>query len=202
MAMPTRFRRALCALALTVSTLTACGGGGSSGPAPVDRLIDFAASPACVGADADYTVSTAPPDTVSASRTLPPPFNGTGWRLSGTNRSDDLFIYTKCKLGGLQAGVNYRVGFLVAMLTSAPTGCIGVGGAPGEAVTLHAGVSLTEPLTVRQTDGYFRVNLDRGNQSQGGSQSQALGHIGNTVSTCGARQFADKLLEPPSTLTI
>ena len=80
--------------------------------------------------------------------TLPAPVAGSGWRLSGTNRSDDLFIYVKCKLTGLPTGKTYRVGFSVTMLTNAPSGCVGVGGAPGEGVTLHAGMSATEPLTL------------------------------------------------------
>ncbi|MFY8083477.1 MAG: hypothetical protein ACOVN7_07065 [Rubrivivax sp.] len=185
--------------------LAACGGGQGSEttPAPtVDRLLDFAGSTNCTGADADYTASTAPTNTVSGATSLPAPFAGSGWRLSGTNRSDDLFIYVKCKLTGLQAGQTYRAGFSVTMLTDAPTGCIGVGGAPGEGVTLHAGVSNIEPLTQLQNSGYYRVNLDRGNQSVGGSQSQALGHIGNGVSSCSQRQFAEKTLAPAALLLV
>ena len=165
-------------------------------------MVDFASATTCTGADADYSAATAPPDTISAARSMPSPFAGTGWRLSGTNRSDDLFIYVKCRLSGLQAGVSYRAAFSVSMLTSAPTGCIGVGGSPGEGVTVHAGVSLTEPMTVIQPGGDFRVNLNRGNQAQGGTQSQVLGHIGNTVSTCSTRQFAEKLLAPAAVLTV
>ena len=98
--------------------------------------------------------------------------------------------------------MNYRAGFSVSMVTGAPSDCVGVGGPPGEGVTVHAGVSPAEPLTLRQTDSYFRVNLDRGNQARGGTQSQALGHIGNSVSTCSTRQFAEKVLAPAATLTV
>jgi hypothetical protein len=200
----TRTSARIAGLALSL-LVAACGGGGggSEGPRPalpVALTVDFAASPSCSGADADYTVATAPPDMVSAQTPLPAPFQGQGWRLSGTNRSDDLFIYAKCRLDGLQPQQTYQVAFAVAFLTDAPTGCIGVGGAPGEGVTLHAGATATEPLSQLQNSGDFRVNLDRGNQTVGGSQSQALGHIGNTVSTCSQRQFNAKTLQPDAVL--
>lgn len=183
--------------------LSACGGGEREGsaPAPVlKRLVDFASSPACTGSDADYTAATAPPDTISGTAALPAPFQGQGWRLSGTNRSDDLFIYAKCRLTGLKPQQSYRVGFAVEFLSRAPSGCAGVGGAPGEGVTVHAGATAQEPLTQLKGDGYFRVNLDRGNQTVGGSQSQALGHIGNGSSNCSQSQFATKTLEPAALL--
>jgi hypothetical protein len=187
-------------MALVLAT-AACGGGGGAAPvAPVTLMVDFAAQPVCSGATADYTASTAPPDPISASSPLPAPFQGQGWRLSGTNRSDDLFVYLKCRLTGLEPQQRYQVGFAVSFITDAPSGCIGVGGAPGEGVTVHAGATAQEPLTQLKGDGYYRVNLDRGNQTVGGTQSQALGHIGNTVSTCSQRQFASKSLEPAAVL--
>ncbi|MFM7293666.1 MAG: hypothetical protein ACKO1K_02440, partial [Burkholderiales bacterium] len=174
-----------CVCFLLGAALTACGGGSGSGgssPEPVvKRLVDFSTSPVCIGADADYTAATAPPDTISTMAPAPAPFQGQGWRLSGTNRSGDLFIYAKCRLVGLKPQQSYRVEFAVDFLTSAPSGCAGVGGAPGEGVTVHAGATAQEPMTQLNGNGYFRVNLDRGNQTLGGTQSQALGHIGNSV---------------------
>jgi hypothetical protein len=185
----------------TLAAMTGCGGSEAPAAAPVKLSVNFgAAAPNCSGSDADYTVATAPPDTISGTAALPAPFQGQGWRLSGTNRSDDLFIYAKCRLTGLKPQQNYRVGFVVEFLTAAPSGCVGVGGAPGEGVTVHAGATAQEPLTQLKGDGYFRVNLDRGNQTVGGSQSQALGHIGNAVSTCAQKQFATKTLEPAALL--
>jgi hypothetical protein len=188
----------------TAAALAACGGSGTPGSpdsAPLQLTLNFASSqPACTGGSADYTADSAPPDVVSATATLPTPFPGQGWRLSGTNRSDDLFVYVKCRLTGLPPQRAYKAGFSVEFLTDAPMGCIGVGGAPGEGVTLHAGATAQEPQTVLQGDGHYRVNLDRGNQSVGGSQSQALGHIGNTLSTCNQRQFASKTLQPAALL--
>ena len=183
-----------------VLAMAACGGGGAAPAAPVNLMLDFATNPVCTGATADYTAATAPPDPISASSPLPAPFQGQGWRLSGTNLSDDLFIYVKCRLTGLEPQQRYRVGFAVDIITGAPSGCVGVGGAPGEGVTVHAGATAQEPSTQLAVDGNFRVNLDRGNQSLGGTQSQALGHIGNAVSTCSQRQFSAKSLGPAAVL--
>jgi hypothetical protein len=197
---PAHAARVLASVA-TLAAIAGCGGAADPAATPVKLSANFgAAVPNCTGSDADYTAATAPPDTISGTAALPAPFQGQGWRLSGTNRSDDLFIYAKCRLTGLKPQQSYRVGFAVEFLTRAPSGCAGVGGAPGEGVTVHAGATAQEPLTQLKGDGYFRVNLDRGNQTVGGSQSQALGHIGNGSSNCSQGQFATKTLEPAALL--
>ena len=203
MSTPSSLRRMAAALGVA-SAVTACGGSGAPGSpdsSPMQLTLNFANSqPACTGGSADYTADTAPPDVLSGTAALPAPFQGQGWRLSGTNRSDDLFVYLKCRVTGLPPLRTYKAGFAIEFLTDAPSGCIGVGGAPGEGVTMHAGATAQEPQTVLQGDGHYRVNLDRGNQSVGGSQSQALGNIANTVSTCNQRQFASKTLQPAALL--
>src|SRR5436190_11851118 len=52
--------------------------------------------------------------------------------LSGNNHSDDLFMYIRKKLTGLQPDANYTVVFDVEFASNAPTGAVGAGGAPGE----------------------------------------------------------------------
>ena len=61
--------------------------------------------------------------------------------ISGVNRSDDLFMFYKGQVGGLQGGTTYQVSFQVEFATIAPSGCIGVGGAPGENVYIKAGAT-------------------------------------------------------------
>ena len=90
----------------------------------------------------------APPYVVTEIRPLPAPFSGSGLFSSGTNRSDDLFVYIKTKLSGLSAGTRYRVAVEVQFLTDASAGCFGVGGSPGESVWIVAAVATAEPLTV------------------------------------------------------
>ena len=83
---------------------------------------------------------------VADYRPLPAPLDTSQSALyiAGTNRSDDLWMQYKTEVV-LPPDTNYRVTFSVEIATDAPSGCFGVGGAPGEGVTVKAGVSLIEP---------------------------------------------------------
>jgi hypothetical protein len=194
-------RRAGAALGGLLTLLAGCGGGdggGAPGPAPappvVERSFDFSqGNGGWLSGYADYSPQTAPGDVVADIRTLPAGFAGAGYYLAGTNRSDDLFIYVKTRVGGLAGGRSYRVSAQVQFLSDVPTGCIGVGGSPGESVWVILAASTAEPLTVFNGSDY-RVNLQRGNQGQGGSQGIVLGTIANDVPNCGARQWRTKQL--------
>ena len=149
---------------------------------------------------ADY-----PPDQVdsyeltSDYRPLPPPLESqSALFLSGTNRSDDLFMFFKGSIGGLSPGARYGVTVSVEIATDTPAGCFGVGGAPGESVWIKAGVTAMEPLAVR--DGsYLRMNIDIGNQSAGGTQAVVLGNIANSRSCEQPGQWERKSLPGRST---
>ena len=120
-----------------------------------------------LGGHSDYTSDTQPTDVVVKPRRLPGLFGGYGLYTAGTNRSDDLFIYIKKKFTGFAPNQDYLLTFSVTFLTDAPAGCVGVGGAPGEAVFLKAGAAPVEPLTVA-VDTEYQMNIDKGNQSRGG----------------------------------
>jgi cyclophilin family peptidyl-prolyl cis-trans isomerase len=96
--------------------------------------------------------------------------------LSGTNRSDDLWMSWRKKLTGLAPGSLYEASFDLELASSAPTGAAGIGGAPGESVFLKAGASAAEPRPVADKDGWLRLSVDKGNQSQPGSAASVLGH--------------------------
>jgi hypothetical protein len=187
---------ALASCLMACLALASCGGGGDdAGPQPVALTFDFSAGIAgWSGASADYGTATAPIDVVWAHAALPAPLAGSGFRLSGTNRSDDLFIYVKRPVDGLQPGRTYGVAMQVRLATPAPSGCAGVGGPPGEGVWVHAGATASEPRTVLQGVDDYRVNIDRGNQSVGGSQGVVLGTIANGSIDCLLRRFETKLL--------
>lgn len=107
-----------------------------------------------------------------------------GLYIQGHNRSDDLFMFLKRRLDaqdGVVAGRAYRVEYVIRLASKAPTGCGGVGGAPGEGVYLKAGASPVEPLAVLQADGWLRMNIDKGNQSQGGTAASVAGNIANGI---------------------
>src|SRR5207247_8162051 len=79
------------------------------------------------------------PDEISRSRS--------GFYIQSMNRSDDIFMFSKKLLtteDGLEPNRTYRVSFDVQFASNAQSGCVGVGGAPGEAVYLKAGASANE----------------------------------------------------------
>jgi hypothetical protein len=104
---------------------------------------------------------------------------GSALFCSGNNHSDDLFMFWKGKIGGLEPNRTYRVRFTVEIATSAPRGCVGIGGAPGEGVTVKAGSSSIEPEAVA-VSGTYRMNVDKGEQSSGGADAAAIGDIANS----------------------
>ncbi|MFN3839596.1 MAG: hypothetical protein ACK4RF_02720 [Cyclobacteriaceae bacterium] len=119
--------------------------------------------------------------------TLPPNLNNKGTlkalMLSGNNQSDDLFMFVKKKISGLRPNTQYNVLFNIRLVSNAPTGAVGIGGAPGESVILKAGVTLAEPLKILDGDSIYRMNVDKGNQLEPGEDVINLGHIGVAPNT-------------------
>jgi hypothetical protein len=187
--------------------LQACGGsdGGRSLPEPpgtVERLFDFGQGAAgWISGSADYSTLTAPTDVISEVRSLPNPLTGSGYFQSGTNRSDDLLLYIKSPVGGLQPGVTYQLSARLEFLTDVPSGCLGVGGSPGESVFLVLAATTAEPLTL-MSEGDIRLNIDRGNQATGGSSGVVLGTMGNTVLDCDERRWESKELSTPLSMPL
>ncbi|NDI34065.1 DUF3221 domain-containing protein [Chengkuizengella sediminis] len=105
--------------------------------------------------------------------------------LSGVNRSDDLFMFIKKKVDmsyGLKPNTNYLVNFEFEIASNAPAGAFGVGGAPGESVYVKAGATTEEPSLIIQ-DGYYRMNIDKGNQSTSGKDAIVLGNLAKVSGT-------------------
>lgn len=111
-----------------------------------------------------------------------------GLFLSGQNLSDDLFMFVKRQATGLRPGTNYEVVYDLALASNSPSGCAGIGGAPGESVYLKVGASAIEPEPVVEGNDY-RLNVDKGNQSQGGNNAVVVGHVGNTLQQCTETPF-------------
>lgn len=112
-------------------------------------------------------------------------------RIEGNNHSDDLFMYLKRRLTGLEPNTAYRLHFHLELATQAPRNASGVGGAPGEGVYVKAGASSTEPQTVVDELGDLRMNVDKGNQASGGANALVLGNIAK-ISTVFSDRFALK----------
>lgn len=118
-------------------------------------------------------------------RPLPEPLDTTQNALfiSGLNLSDDLFMFFKQQFIGLAPGQQVKIRYQIRIATNVPQNCMGAGGAPGESVFLKAGTSVTEPRPVIEEDGnqeILRLNVDKGNQSQGGRNAVVLGNIANS----------------------
>lgn len=98
--------------------------------------------------------------------------------LSSVNRSDDVFMYLRRRIEGLKPHTTYQVGFQVQFGTNVAGGLIGVGGAPGESVFVRVGVSLEEPApVVVSSEDYFRLGVEKGNQSADGPSDVVIGNV-------------------------
>lgn len=135
---------------------------------------------------ADYDFSQGGMERIAEPRPLPAEVNPDGDRrgyyLHGFNNSDDLCMYVKKPLGsldGVAPGASYRVEFFVEAASDAPSGCTGVGGSPGDGVYLKVGASATEPVSLLDPIEGVRLNLDKGDQSQSGSEATVAGVIAN-----------------------
>jgi hypothetical protein len=107
-----------------------------------------------------------------------------GFYIQGNNHSADLFMFLKRRLAiedGIIAGQTYRVEYVINLASNAPSSCVGIGGPPGESVFLKAGASPIEPLAVLQSNGYLRMNIDKGNQAQSGAAASVAGNIANGI---------------------
>ena len=107
--------------------------------------------------------------------------SATGFLVKGNNHSDDLFMFLKrqlTKANGIAANQTYQVRIRTVVASNAPSGAVGIGGAPGESVFLKAGASATEPKAVANKD-FVSMNVDKGNQSTGGRAASVVGSIAN-----------------------
>ena len=114
--------------------------------------------------------------------------NQKGIYIKGFNHSDDLFMFLKKRLTGLLPNQKYKIQFQIELASDAPTNAVGVGGSPG--LYLKAGATPTEPIKIKQSDAgtiYYRMNIDKGNQSMPGTQMDTLGKTGVSDTTT---QFA------------
>lgn len=112
---------------------------------------------------------------------LPPPLeNLSGLNVSGNNHSDDLFMFVKKEITGLDPNTQYSLSFEITFATNAPSGCFGVGGSPGESVFIKAGASVVEPLPVEDRSGYYLMNIDIGDQDISGNDAIAIGNFANS----------------------
>jgi hypothetical protein len=105
--------------------------------------------------------------------------------ISGQNRSDDLFMYWTRRVTGLQPRMAYRTRFVIEFASDAASGSVGIGGSPAEGVSVKAGATVTEPRRVEDNDGWWRLNVDKANQSLSGLELPVLGTVATPPGTAG-----------------
>ena len=113
---------------------------------------------------------------------LPDPLNTSDGALkqSGINHSDDLFMFIKKKITGLEPERNYTVDLKVEFASNAADNMVGVGGAPGEGVAIKAGAVSIEPNKIVNTsENWYRMNIDKSNQLQSGIDMKVIGNFAN-----------------------
>ncbi|GAB3202998.1 hypothetical protein ABID22_001185 [Pontibacter aydingkolensis] len=106
--------------------------------------------------------------------------NSMAMKLSGRNISDDLFMFMKKQITGLEPNHTYRVTFQIELASQYPEESVGIGGSPGASVYLKAGGATIEPMPVEEqgAGNNIRMNIDKGGQSQGGKDMVVLGNVG------------------------
>ncbi|HEY94390.1 MAG TPA: PEP-CTERM sorting domain-containing protein [Dehalococcoidia bacterium] len=106
-----------------------------------------------------------------------PDAESNGLFITGNNHSDDLFMYIVRGFGfedDLKADTQYSVKLSFKMATEVPPGMMGIGGSPGESVYIKAGVINKKPESIEQSGNYV-MNINKGSQSQGGTDATVLG---------------------------
>ncbi|MCI9170091.1 MAG: S-layer homology domain-containing protein [Lawsonibacter sp.] len=110
-------------------------------------------------------------------RDVPVEGAGKGLFLSGNNHSDDLFMGYYKELDGLTPGERYVFRVTFQLATDVESGMIGIGGSPGSSVCVKGGVTAQKPAAAETEERYYRLNLDKGNQSTGGADMAVIGDM-------------------------
>lgn len=133
---------------------------------------------------------------------LPAPLNSSegALRQSGNNHSDDLFMFVKKKLTGLEPDTNYKIDIETEFATDVADGTVGVGGSPGENVYIKAGASTYEPMKIPDnSDNIYRMNIDKGNQARDGVNMKLIGDFANGTDL---NVYKLKVLRTPSPVSV
>lgn len=173
----------LAAAVLAVCAAGACGDG-STDDGVRSASFDFTdGAEGWIPGTSDYSEATAPDDVVSEVVAAAPDVDGEGWfHLAGGNRSDSLFLFLRREFAGeeIDVGQTYDVVYDLRFASAAPSGCAGIGGAPGESVWMKVGAVPEEPVPVTEGDE-TRLPVDKGNQSTGGTDAVVAGVIANGI---------------------
>ena len=120
----------------------------------------------------------------SAYENLPSTFSDIkGWKLVGSNHSDDLYMGVKLPIDGFAAATLYKATLTADIVSNVSKNCVGIGGAPGESVYVNLAATKEEPSNTLE-NGMYRLNFDKGHQAQSGTEGIVVGNIANSID-CG-----------------
>lgn len=179
--------------------------GCSETTAPSDgRQLDFDFRADASGWEADFTDFPEGRDEdvgfEAGVRPLPDPLEGQSLFHRGNNFSDDLFMYFKRRVEGLEPATRYRAGFEIRFASDEGQDC-DVGKAPN--VVVKAGAAATEPVRVVDDRGNVRLSVDKGSQRNPGENALVLGDIRNGQPGCGDDlPFAEETVTVEETITV
>ncbi|HHU22202.1 MAG TPA: copper amine oxidase N-terminal domain-containing protein [Clostridiales bacterium] len=99
-----------------------------------------------------------------------------GLYIASHNRSDDIFMGYFKEISGLEPNREYTFDVEFLLATDVEGGLIGIGGPPGEAVFVKCGASTVKPEVVLENNN-FRINIDKGAQSDSGKAMRVIGNM-------------------------
>ena len=102
---------------------------------------------------------------------------GKGLFLSGNNHSDDLFMGYYKELSGLTPETEYQFTVRFQLATNVEGDMVGIGGGPGSSVFVKCGVATEQPENSLDSLNHFRLNIDKGTQSQSGADMIVVGDL-------------------------
>ena len=101
-----------------------------------------------------------------------------GLYIASHNRSDDIFMGYIKEITGLSKDQSYTFDISFKLATNIEAGGFGIGGSPGAAVYIKAGVVSEKPEMEKDDVGVLRfTNIDTGSQASGGEDLLHLGNI-------------------------
>lgn len=117
-------------------------------------------------------------------RSLPEPLNtdDNAHFISAVNHSDDVKMLFRRQVESLEPNTLYQVGFTIRFGTSVPSGCAGIGGAPGEAVRVIADATTIkpEPFVGGEDEDYYLLNIQHLDDPDEWHHDVIMGDIANS----------------------
>jgi len=96
------------------------------------------------------------------------------------NSNDTTFIERLIKISRVTKVTKggKKLSFRAVVVIGDENGQVGVGGSPGEGVTIKAGATIIKPEKVNQS-GFYQMNIDKNNQTNSGSDMVVVGDFSN-----------------------